>query len=176
MRMKQLKQAINVKDFVVRSKSSNENLVQDLNVQSQKNHYTGFRNVSDPYMPPRCRNMDIEHTCHKNSLPKRVKLSKLQKQIFKAAELNDVIFLKSNICMTTDNDLNCQNQVGNTPLYVAVSNNNLPTAKYLINVGAKVNGRNINGNTVLHKAIILSDFRMILFLIQMGADVNIKNE
>lgn len=192
-RMKQLKKAITLKNLSQwNAPGLNDDLKNDLGTSSHKKYSEAIL-FTDPFRPPRCRNVSLKHNWKGSDNPVKHKLTKMQKEILRAAETNDVMYLKSNTSMINIKDLNCKNLRGNTPLYVAVENNNLPVAKCLVNMAANlsssatyrtgqtlvsdiINAKNENGNTALHKAITLSDFRMIVFLIHMGADQKIKNE
>jgi cytohesin len=62
-----------------------------------------------------------------------------------------------------------------TPLDVAVINNYLELADWLLDHHADVNARHNNGETPLHRAVIYDrgpDHKMIRFLLRKGADVN----
>ena len=122
------------------------------------------------------KNFSRFHNCEESKIIPNFKVSKFHKKLLEAAESNDIMFIKQNSWMMRSSDLNCTDQNGNTPLYIAVSNNNLQYVKYLLGLGANINLQNENGNTVLHKAIIMGDFRMITMLVQMKADKSIKNK
>ena len=65
---------------------------------------------------------------------------------------------------TTDNN-------GETPLYNALSNDEVETATILLEHGATLVVQNINGQTPLHKAVSVVNLEMVRLLLEHGADV-----
>lgn len=60
-------------------------------------------------------------------------------------------------------------------LLKAVKNNDLDTAKALIQQGANVNAVFGNDNYLIHQAVMLSNIKTIEFLIEKGANINSLN-
>ena len=65
---------------------------------------------------------------------------------------------------------------GNTPLHVAVIQNNIDSASALIRLGAEINAIGEAGYTPLHEAVEQGHLGMTRFLLDSGAAKNIKNE
>lgn len=65
--------------------------------------------------------------------------------------------------------------IGNTPLHVAIENNNTSEAMKLINAGADVNAKNIFGETPLHYAAFYARSELLGALIKRGGDVNLQS-
>ncbi|MBF0297438.1 MAG: ankyrin repeat domain-containing protein [Oligoflexia bacterium] len=63
----------------------------------------------------------------------------------------------------------------NTPLSLAIKNNNTEMAKLLINNGTKINSRNYVGNTPLIMAATNGNFQIIKTLFEKGVLDNLKN-
>lgn len=61
------------------------------------------------------------------------------------------------------------------PLIVAADNNNILTAKYLLEHGADVNGSDDDGETALMKAVFGRHGEMASLLMDSNADVNAKS-
>lgn len=68
-------------------------------------------------------------------------------------------------------DLNIPNQVGNTPLHLAVNYRNAHIVALLLLAGANHNLPNTEGKTPLHLAAILGDETLFQMLIESGANV-----
>ncbi|MGI2298458.1 ankyrin repeat domain-containing protein [Candidatus Cardinium hertigii] len=83
--------------------------------------------------------------------------------------LNRVLF--------TFNYHNAGNEVGNTPLHLAVIDNNLVSVESLLSEpGTNVNARNASGNTPLHLAVVYRRPSIVQRLVTMpGIHVNITN-
>eukprot|EP00741_Cyanophora_paradoxa_P008501 tig00001336_g8226.t1 len=71
--------------------------------------------------------------------------------------------------------LEARDKRGNTPLIVAVQNNNKRIAKLLLRRGANINAQNFQGNTALHHAFAFSYQELAQYLISKGADDTIVN-
>lgn len=73
-------------------------------------------------------------------------------------------------------DLNAQNSgYMQTPLQLAVYNENSDIVKVLIKAGADVNLKMKNGHTALHTAAFFGDTKSITFILRAKADVNAKS-
>ena len=71
-------------------------------------------------------------------------------------------------------DINCLNSEGDTVLHIGViSNSNISTIKYLLDLGAEINAKAANGITALHLAADLCRIDFIELLLRYGA--NVKN-
>jgi ankyrin repeat protein len=90
--------------------------------------------------------------------------------MFNACKKNNYTYIDRNKDRLTLKILLSKDAHGNTPLYVAVANKHLDTAKYLLDKGVPINTKNENGNTALHKAFQNQQYDMIVYLIQKGAD------
>ena len=73
-------------------------------------------------------------------------------------------------------DVNEQDENGNTALMYAVKYNNLSVVEALIKEGADVNVRNETGNTPLMYAAEYENSEAFDILIKAGADVNVRNK
>ena len=65
---------------------------------------------------------------------------------------------------------------GETPLHLAVSENALSVADYLLGQGADVNAKTSNGSTPLHFAALRNALGLAKLLVGHGADVNAKTK
>lgn len=65
---------------------------------------------------------------------------------------------------------------GQSPLHVAIFNNQLKMAEFLLDKGANINARDRFGNTPLHYATNASNQETAELLVERGADVNAANE
>ncbi|NNM58500.1 MAG: ankyrin repeat domain-containing protein [Legionellales bacterium] len=72
-------------------------------------------------------------------------------------------------------DINLQNENGQSPLHFAIGYNKLDIAKYLIDKGANVNLQNILGDTPLCLAIVDEKPDIAKYLIEKGANINLQN-
>ncbi len=74
-------------------------------------------------------------------------------------------------------NINIPNPQGNTPLMLAVMNNNIEVVQLLLRSGANVNVKNNKGNTALMiaSAIKPPNIQIIKILLDNGADIDIKN-
>jgi ankyrin repeat protein len=75
--------------------------------------------------------------------------------------------------------INAQNSNKDTPLQVAVNQDNIPTrhliVQLLIDLGADLNAKNCQGNTPLHLAVLKEGKILAEMLLNAGANVNIKD-
>lgn len=67
-------------------------------------------------------------------------------------------------------------ETGFTPLQMALKENKLNIADFLLNRGANINQKDKSGNSPLQLAVRNGDKEMARFLISRGADVNIKDK
>ena len=72
-------------------------------------------------------------------------------------------------------DVNCQSEMGNTPLMVAILNKRREICEWLLSLNVDVNLVDDEGNTALILAYQKGLKDVALKLIEQGADVNIKN-
>ncbi|HRZ38501.1 MAG TPA: ankyrin repeat domain-containing protein [Candidatus Paceibacterota bacterium] len=72
-----------------------------------------------------------------------------------------------------DNTLSADNDV--TPLHVAVANQNVALARFLLEHGADVNARDAEGRTPLHFAVNRRDLDLMGLLLEKKADPNAKD-
>ncbi len=72
--------------------------------------------------------------------------------------------------------INAKDEIGATPLYLAVLNNNELVAKMLLANGVDTNIENENGDTPLHLAILKNRKWAINILLANGANVDIQNK
>lgn len=91
-------------------------------------------------------------------------------QLFDAVAAEDTSALDSHIQCGAD--VNARNANGESPLLVAVSDNSLIIAAYLLSKGANPNAAGSRGQTPLKIAAAAGDLRMIQLLVKNGADVN----
>ncbi len=76
-------------------------------------------------------------------------------------------------------NINAQNEDGETPLHVAIRKNRLDMVKLLIEKGADLKNINTCGDTPLHVAVQNSwfyQFDIVNLLIEKGADVHLENK
>lgn len=72
--------------------------------------------------------------------------------------------------------INQQDVTGDTPLHVALKNNNYDTVNMLLNFpNIDINAQNQQGNTPLHLAIMKNNNNAIEILLSKKADINVKN-
>ena len=84
-------------------------------------------------------------------------LTQEQKLIAQAARNNKVEYLRTMGEMFLAKEFNFQDQLGRTPLYIAVVNKNLESVKELIKIGVDVNAKCEMGNTCLHRMMLCKD-------------------
>ena len=73
-------------------------------------------------------------------------------------------------------DLDLIDSHGNTPLHLAVQQNNHEAAFLLIKNGADINARDEKGRTPLHRAAGYNAITVARLLIESGADIFAKDE
>jgi ankyrin repeat protein len=96
--------------------------------------------------------------------------------VFNACKKNNYGYIDKNKDRLGLSALCSHDARGNTPLYMAVANRHIDTARFLLDKGVPINIKNENGNTVLHKAFMNQDYDMIGFLQMKGADIKSMNE
>lgn len=74
------------------------------------------------------------------------------------------------------NSLDCRDNMGRTPLHVAVGKGNIQCARVLVELGADKDAKSRDGRTALHRAAVNGDRQMVELLIEMGADPTIRND
>ena len=93
-----------------------------------------------------------------------------------AAVLNeDVQVVERLLSLDILADINTQNDLGQTPLIIAVNNNYRKLVEILIMHGALVNLRDKRGLTPLMYAALNNNENLIKLLIKCGADVRLKS-
>ena len=93
--------------------------------------------------------------------------------------MNDDNFPLMEIIKPTIKEINKQNNLGQTPLHIAIINKNEKIIKYLIQNGANVNISDNNLNMSLHLAVLNNDIEIIKLLIENKANpllINKNNE
>ncbi|AIL65336.1 Ankyrin repeat protein [Rickettsiales bacterium Ac37b] len=101
-------------------------------------------------------------------MDKKTFFEKLKDDSLPLEELKDVL-LKAPL-------LNAKDKEGNTPLFYAVSNNNIPMVNFFIKKGLKVNEENAKGETPIFAAFRHGHLKMAQHLLDKGADINHKNK
>lgn len=91
----------------------------------------------------------------------------------KAAAEGNIQLLKELILKV---DINAFNTEGNTPLHLAVINNQIDALRFLLDNKAEREVRDSNGNTPLHRAALQGSASVLELLIQRGAIVNVTNK
>ena len=71
--------------------------------------------------------------------------------------------------------LNEKNKRGHSPLMLAIYNNQLTMAEYLIDMGADVNSRDFNSNSILMGAAFKGNIAAIDLLVTNGAQIDLRN-
>jgi len=66
-------------------------------------------------------------------------------------------------------EVDVENRIGSTPLFTAVSHNQLSVVRQLLNAGACLATRNTKGTTVLHVAVCAGEIEMVKCLLEAGA-------
>ncbi len=80
-------------------------------------------------------------------------------------------------CLDSGLDIEVRNEWGNTPLHLAVANEDPELVKMLLNAGADVHARDKYGHTPLHLAASSSpNPEVIIFLLDAGADGKAKDK
>jgi len=107
-----------------------------------------------------------------------VKLSeeklKLSMELFSAAQVNDVVRIKS--LLDKGADPNVQDyETGNTPAHAASQRGQKHAVYFLVENGAKVNIQNRKGEIPLHDAVKLKFNETVLWLVKRGADIYLKD-
>ncbi len=102
--------------------------------------------------------------------------STIQTLFLKACEIGDLTKVKTKL-KEDSNLINCVTKQGWTGLVLAVYNENVKIAKYLISNGADVNASNFKGTTVFMyaKTPILekpTQIKFLDYLISVGANIN----
>ena len=69
-------------------------------------------------------------------------------------------------------DINAKDNQGNSPIYIAVKNNEIRILRILIEKGADINAKNNLGQSPLHLAVELNNFNYTQVLILSHADIN----
>ena len=91
--------------------------------------------------------------------------------LFKAIRNNNIDLVEK-LLIEHDDDVNAEDDDGNTPLHEAASNNNIEIAKLLIEHGANVNAEADDCRTPLHEAASNNSTEMAKLLIEHGANLN----
>lgn len=73
-------------------------------------------------------------------------------------------------------DVNATNDIGETPLYIAVRENNMYITELLIQAGADANKKDNDGLSPLHVAARKGKVHIVGALVKGGADVNCQNK
>ena len=71
-------------------------------------------------------------------------------------------------------DVNAKNNIGYTPLYIAVVGNHKDVAELLLAHNADVNAKDNNGFTMVNTEVIFNHKDMVELLLAHNADVNAK--
>ena len=74
-----------------------------------------------------------------------------------------------------NNDVNLQDENGNTLLHRKARDGKLPDVRDLLAAGAAISIKNKDGNTPLHESVMNNQYDTTVSLINNGADVNAKN-
>ncbi|XP_033749583.1 uncharacterized protein LOC117334207 [Pecten maximus] len=121
--------------------------------------------------------------------------------LHKAATSGDISLLQKSL-KEDDVDINLEDELGNTPLYMATLKSHrtavdmllqkgasvndtscspmhyardIHIAKLLVEAGGRLGDRDSQGNTPLHRAVSREDFDLVLYFLQVGADTNARN-
>lgn len=87
---------------------------------------------------------------------------------------NDLIKTQ-NLIQADPSNMHLQDEKGNTPLHLAVEQNNIEIVKLLLGFGAKVNAQNKDINTPLQISAVHNYKEIAKYLIENGANVNNQN-
>ena len=93
--------------------------------------------------------------------------------------MNDENYPMMEVMKPTKNEINKQNNLGQTSLHIAIINKNEKITKYLVENGADVNISDNNLNMSLHMAVMNNDVNTIMLLLDNKANpllVNKNNE
>ncbi len=99
-------------------------------------------------------------------------IKKINQSFLEAAEKGDLPALKK---LAIHANINASNQHGQTALHLAVKNNHIKTATWLLEHHAKVNARKIDQETPLHEAAWAGKPEMIDLLLDHGAFIDAVN-
>ncbi|KAH9488440.1 hypothetical protein Btru_062821 [Bulinus truncatus] len=72
-------------------------------------------------------------------------------------------------------DINQRDQLGRSPLYMAIKRRKTDLVHFLLNKGANVNAVTSTSNTALMLATKLQNLELVTTLLAVGADINIQN-
>lgn len=109
---------------------------------------------------------DLAREGRVNDLRDTVELIRRESHFSTSKESKNLSFIAS---------FNQKNKRGHSPLMLAVYNNQLDMAKYLIEMNADVNSIDANGNSILMGAAFKGNTDAIDLLIENGARINDKN-
>jgi len=96
------------------------------------------------------------------------------REVFEAVKENNIDKVKS-LLAANGNCVNATNLDGETPLYMAVSENHTEMVKALLNFKPLTEKSENRGLTPLHKACINGNYDIALMLINAGANVNAES-
>ena len=97
--------------------------------------------------------------------------------LLNAAVLNeDVQVVERLLSLNILAEINTQNDLGQTPLIIAVNNNYIKLVEALVKHGALVNQKDKRGLTPLMYAALNNNETIVKSLIKCGADVGLKND
>ena len=101
-------------------------------------------------------------------------MEKLDMQLIDAVKFNEVF--KVDYLINKGANINVKTEdLGLTPLMIAVSEGYFEMAEMLIKLGADVNKKNKFGDTALMYAVVYTEPKLIKLLINSGADLKAKN-
>ena len=101
-------------------------------------------------------------------------MEKLDMQLLDAVRYNEVF--KAEYFIDKGANVNIKTEdLGLTPLMIAVSEGYFEMAEMLIKLGADINKKNKFGDTALMYAVIYTEPKLIKLLINSGADLKAKN-
>lgn len=72
--------------------------------------------------------------------------------------------------------LEARDEIGNTPLHLAVKSKSLKKLTMLIEAGADIDAQNSDGETALHVAAFINNKRAVMMLVDSGADLLIRDK
>ena len=73
-------------------------------------------------------------------------------------------------------EIDAVNDAGETPLYIAIKENNLYIAEILIKAGADVNRKTFSGENLIYIAARQRKYHLVDILVKNGVDVNVRNK